>query len=750
MRSGLGKAGRFLGHLSLRVIGTTIFLIVAGGVAAVLLFQRYVTPERLQSVIQAQLERTFHRPVSIRRVSMVLHQGIRVDGLEVREAPGFPGENFLSSDSLIIHYKLAALLSGRLELGLVQLISPRIELVRREDGVWNVLETLEAPPSPAKSRVSLPPLQSADMIRIEGGALRVRDLKNKAEFTLSDLRSRTEFFRTQSPFNAEFSFRSSSLFAGRRVGADVSFEGVIYLAGLRKEEAYVAAKRLVVKAGDAPIEISGSLRSFAEPRLDLRLDVPRLTSKRLSAFAPVPEGIDIPPSAWKLKVSAAPGAPPGTPLLERTYGVDLLEASVGGASLSVKGRLEGLRKLRMNASIRNLDLKRAGSWYGPWASKALGGGLNGSISFSGTVSSPSVEGLSLTLDSFSAKLSTGQAVSKADILARGSDQMRSIAVSVKRGDYSGFGQTLSNVALEAGIAGGNLQVRSFQALWNDSRVGFQGCLRPLSDPKQIVGDLTLDKLVVDRFYSAVEAMVERGRKKAQQPPKPRPWAQVFKYSIPRYVPDLRGRIRVAEASSPNFHTKNLQLLFDLRGVARGLRRANGDFRISFGPGQVDRVPEVRSANKLLNVLLLPYTYMHEMSHKAAINLDHATPDTYDFNRNDGDFAVEDGIVGVRRLSTEGPDFLAYADGKLDFVNEKIDARVLMRLTRKGAALPERLVDSAGRLSMELLLTDNLNKPKVELTLRKMGGADIEDALAQAAKRAKPLEPPAGAGSCGEK
>ncbi|MBI5244881.1 MAG: hypothetical protein HY922_14525, partial [Elusimicrobia bacterium] len=737
----------FLGHLSLRFIGLLILAAVVGAGAAFVLLQRYVTSEWMRSVIVAQLQHTFQRPVEIRRVSVVLHQGLRVDGLVVGESPDFPGETFLSSDSLIIRYNLPALLAGRLELSLVRLISPRIELIRRADGRWNIQDMLTAPQAP-KAPIALPPLQSADMILIEGGDLRVRDLKNRSDFSFSGLKTKIDLFHTESPFNAEISFCNNSAFGGRRIDAEVDFSGVISLAGLRKEEAYVAAKRLVVSVGSLPIEATGSLRNFVDPRLDIKVAAPRMTSGWLSGFGRVPEGIDIPPSFWKLKVRALTQKAPLAALLERPYEVELLEVGLDAAQATARGFVGSLRKLRMSASVRGLDLGRAAAYYLPWAARAPEGMLNGSISFGGTISSPTITSLSLALDSFGMNLSSGQGISNADISIRGEDQMQRILLSLKGATYIGFGQTLTDAALDSRIAGGDLDVRGFQAVWNKSRVGFKGCVHPLSELKQITGDATVDKLAVDKFYSGVLETIEQRRKAADQPRAERPWAQAFKYSIPRRFPDLRGRLRIAEASSPNFRTQNLELLLDLKGISQGLREASGNFRVGFGPGQVDNVPEVRASHKVLNVLLLPFTKMHEMSAKARMSPDTATPTTFVFNRNYGDFGAEKGVVDVRMLHSDGEQFVAFADGKVDFASEKIKARVMMRLTTQRGLLPERLSDAQGRASMELLLSGDLNKPDPELTLRKMGASDIEDALTEGMKRAVPLDPLAGAVNCG--
>lgn len=731
-------------RIVLRVIGSGIFLALLAAGAGFYLLQRYVTPEWLQSVITAQLQQTFQRPVHIRRVSVVLQRGIRVDGLSVSEDPAFPGETFLSSEALLIRYKVGALLHGRLELSSVQLVSPRIELVRRADGTWNI-EALLHRPTPPRGLFALPPLQSADELRIEDGELLVRDLARGRSYRVEALRAALDDVGLEKPFPVEADFRSVSVVGGRRIDADVSFSGVVSLAGLRRPEAYVAAKRFVVKAAGRTLELSGSLRDLDAPRLELRVKLPPVDSAWLSAMLPVPAGLSLPGGALRLKLSAPSS---GLPLLERPYVLEQLEGDLGFGRLFVRGRLEGLRSGKATVSMRGLDLARAAACWKPWAAKAPRGTLSGSVSFSGPVSSPSVSALALDLREFGLRISSGQSIAKVDLSLKGAREMRDLELVVRGGSYVGLGNEFSDVRVAARIRDGDLDLRDIQATWHNARAKAVGCVRRLTSPREVVFDATVDRLRTDELYAGIEKSIALHHAVSGSAPSSGPWARVFKHAIPRRFPDLRGRIRVANASSPNFDTQNLELLLDLKDIQRGLRHVNGSFRAAFGPGRVTNVQSVREAHRVLNVLLLPFTYMHEMNAKAVMSLDTATPKTLDFNRVFGDFTARDGLVDVHLLNVDGPQFVGYADGDVDFSKERIAAKVLMRLTKSRGQLPDRLVDTTGRPAIELQLSDDLNKPSANITLRKMGSSDIEDALALGMKRIAPLDPLSG-GLCGD-
>lgn len=736
--------GRSLGRAALRLTGvavTALMLLAAAGVWAA---HRWLTPEFLRSTIVAQLTQTFQRPVSMRRVSFVLHQGVRVDGLEVREEGG--GE-FLSSEALLIKYNLAALLERRLELSSVRLLSPRIRLVRGADGRWNFSGLLKAPAQP-KGPFALPPLQSAERIVIEHGELRVLDLDGHWEHSVSDLGLKAERLNLETPFPLEFACRYTGRVEDKSLAADLDFAGVLSPAGLRPGEGILSAKSFSAVLDGEKVSLSGAVHGFPDLKAELRVWVPRLTSQNLSRYFRVPQGIDLEPKEWTVRASS-PKPGPGVPFFKRLFVLESAESDFAQGRVSLRGSLEGGRRAHLSATLRDADLGRAARHFSPLAQKGLTGVLDGNIVFDGDAPKLALSSLSLLLRSFAANLPSGQGISGADLRVRAGPGLRPFDLEIRKGSYIGVGHVLSDLSLDVRLDKGALEVRSLEATWNKSKAKLKGCVRDVASPKRVVVDATIGSLRVDEFYAAIMALIERQRQMSGKPQEEKTWLHAFKYSIPKRFPDLRGKLRVLQASSPNFHTQNVELAFDLRGIARGLKDLEGSFRVGFGPGRVDDVPAVRGAHRVLNVLLLPYSFMYELNAKTVVSLATAEAKTLDFNRNYGDFSISSGAVDMRFLHVDSPELVGYSEGGVDFSREKIDARVLIRLTKHRSQLPERLVDTAGRPSIELLLKNDLNKPTAELTLRKIGYGDIEDALAGGLKKASSFDPSEGIAGCTE-
>ncbi|HVE14741.1 MAG TPA: hypothetical protein VNI01_15200, partial [Elusimicrobiota bacterium] len=719
------RKGGFIDRMFQAAAWTILSAALAFSVAGILL-TRMVTPEWLQEVITSELERTFHRPVRVGKVNLLLHQGVKVSNLVVQDNEEFGGGTLLSSDFLIVKIRPWALLRGRVEMSQALLMSPRITLLRKESG-WNfadVLRPAEGGAARTGSGVSLPPLQSADSIAVERGVLEVRDERRNASFAIRDFDLALERYSLTEPFGVKLSFANENDVGGKKVRALVDLAAKVALAG--GGEVRVERLRAVVD-GEA-LSLSGRVRDFSAPSIDVTLSAPAVDSALLSRYWPSSGWVDVPASRWHLRASLPPPAEGARQALR----VDNLYVSAGPLRLSAQGELplgEGDGRLEITLPrTRAADLS---ALYASWSARRLSGALSGTASVAGPLRAPRLERLGLTARGLSLDLRDGDRLWDLDGTFSARDGMKSFTVALSSGGWAVLGQSLTGLVADAEAKDGDMEVRRLEASWRESRVRLEGFVRDLRDPKDVTVAAAVDSLRIDELYAEIFAMIAKHRARMGVPePGERPWAQVFKYSIPKEFPDLKGRLRVARAHSPNFQTQNLELLCDLRGISRGLDQVEGQARLQFANGRVSNIPDVRAAHKLLNVLLLPFSYMHEYNAKTVMSLDTAIPKTLDFNRISLDVAASRGLADVRALSVNSAQFTAFADGRVDFPKERLDMLVRMRIPKSRGQLPDRLVDTAGRPSLELQLKDNLNAPTPSLTLRKMGPDDIEQALAR--------------------
>src|SRR3989440_2410601 len=109
-------------------------------VAALILVPFRADPPRVQALIASNASQALGRPVKFRSmsISVLPLPAVALHGLEIAEDPQFGKEPFLKLETGKVRLKLLPLLTGRVELGDVQLTKPVITVIQTADGRMNI------------------------------------------------------------------------------------------------------------------------------------------------------------------------------------------------------------------------------------------------------------------------------------------------------------------------------------------------------------------------------------------------------------------------------------------------------------------------------------------------------------------------------------------------------------------------------------------------------------------------------------
>ncbi|MGA9509922.1 MAG: AsmA family protein [Candidatus Sulfotelmatobacter sp.] len=120
---------------------------IAGAVVAILLILFLVRPgvSRLKLRIANSVSRALERPVAIGSVQwrFLPRPGFDLENVVVYEDPAFGAEPMLRAAEVTAVVRLTSLVRGRLDISRLELSEPSLNLVRREDGRWNLEALLE-------------------------------------------------------------------------------------------------------------------------------------------------------------------------------------------------------------------------------------------------------------------------------------------------------------------------------------------------------------------------------------------------------------------------------------------------------------------------------------------------------------------------------------------------------------------------------------------------------------------------------
>lgn len=117
--------------IGLALFGTLIFLLVTLSI----LVKVVVTPEKVRDNLLPMAEKALQRKIDIGEIEIGIFSGVSLTDLRVQNRQ--TADDFISVQSLSLHYKLLPLLTGQLIIDQILLEEPRIEIVRAPDGQFN-------------------------------------------------------------------------------------------------------------------------------------------------------------------------------------------------------------------------------------------------------------------------------------------------------------------------------------------------------------------------------------------------------------------------------------------------------------------------------------------------------------------------------------------------------------------------------------------------------------------------------------
>ncbi len=122
----------------MRKLAVIIAIIVAILVVIIVVVPLVLDVNRYHGVVQTQLEKALGRPVTFGQMHLSLTPpSVRMDNVVIGEAPQFGRGPFVSMNELDASVKLWPLLHKDVQIQSLDLKSPKVELIRSAQGVWN-------------------------------------------------------------------------------------------------------------------------------------------------------------------------------------------------------------------------------------------------------------------------------------------------------------------------------------------------------------------------------------------------------------------------------------------------------------------------------------------------------------------------------------------------------------------------------------------------------------------------------------
>lgn len=730
IRGALRLLGKTL-HGVLRGIGWLFLIAVVLAAGLGTYAYRRFSPEDAKHLAEQQLTALLHREVTIGSLVLSPH-GLKVLDVRVRRGDAETDGDLLTCDSALMTFKLKPLLQRHLDLDSVVLQSPQISLSRSADGVWSMADVFS---STAAARPSLLPVTfAAASTVIEDGVVRVDDRMRDRRLQLRKVSMRVDAFNLDKPFPVELSFTSSDTVAGRSLVASVSASGSVDLAGLRWSSAAVVADRFRVEGDNLVLTGRAKMTGFASPAIDAVMDAPPAGPDVWRALLGREENVTIPPTHWTVKAEL-PAA--GMVDLQKL----VVETPAGAATATGLFDMgDGEPNLSVEVTARDADLSKIASWAPALAERSFAGKATLRAAVTGWPGRLQARDADLSLRGFGMKWGERR-VDGADLDVSATEDFSKVKATATQGRVFAIGNTFEEIAGALTLDKQNVTIERLALRWGASRVKLRARLlrRVAPAPNEIELSGSVDKIDWDagaRLWADVRAAISTQTATASSADDDKPWLRTFKYSIPRGFPDTVGHVRVGEVSHPNFNCRDVDFLWSIRGVTPALDKINGEARLTLGAGRVNDIPALQSSNKFLNVVFLPFIFMHKMNKLSVFSTATAYPKSLDFRRIDGEYGASRGVATTRYFHVDSDQLVAYAEGTADFGRELVDMNILTRLGSYDGTLPEWWVDEKGRPAIGFRVKGDINKPDLEPRFKKIEENEIERDVDAARARAK--------------
>ncbi len=702
-----------------QILARIIFLplILATGIAATGLFTLRVMfkPEDLRSLVTNQLQKTLKRPVHIDWARLSATGKIEIKGLRVAE-PGPETVDFLRAEYIYATYRLIPLFNRKLEIDSVALVSPRIELIKRADGTWNIGDIFAAyRNSPGKNI-----LNKIGKAEIKDGEVSVRYVKSGARHSFENLNLTLKDFKpgADTLFYASVFLKSDAF--RRPVRGRLYTEGTVNFAGFKWEQAAVKDLRADLTLLTKSARFTGGMKNFYNPVIALKAEIPAFRSGDLAYLFNPPLAFTAPRSSWEIDAVFTSSKTAELRLLARPMNIK----AEGSFDLSMSTLSYSFT---ISAPPFRLDqLKRYG-YALPFDS--MSGGAQLRLKLLSRNGKPSLSRIFINTSGAGFKYKKLD-MSGLDISALLSENLANNYVTASGGRLTLGGGSLSGLRLNTEISKNELLL-SYSGKFNSGPVKGRAIIRrPFTAERTVdftgysaamlfpeIKNLTLD---IKELRGPRVGMPEFASQLA--------WLKTLKNSIPIGYSSFRLLYKAGHFKHEYMEASDFYVAAALKNIAGDISGIKGDISIKSGGGTFYDVQKTSEQDRIYYIFSMPLIFINRMNRTGALKFGYKVDDV-SFNAIGGDYSLTGGKVQIKNFYMEGREFSAYASGQLDFSNETMNVKIYTISGKYDSmgSLPEALTDASGKPALAFIIEGKMTKPEFRMISPKESGRIIKEA-----------------------
>ena len=678
-----------------------------------------------------QLQKTLNRPVRISSLELKFFNVVELKGFSVLDTYGEPGQALVSADSVTLTFDLLPLLEQRLVIHEVTLNAPRFNLVRAEDGSYNIphITTNSKQPSTYTSATGRKFLVTIEDWSIKEGVLSFKDLPSGASHALYGINAHFENLRFDelSPFSVNMILRNQ--WQDKVSEIEINTTGEINFAGFNRQAFALRKLKTQVFLFQNPLNLELDVDSITQPSFKGTAFVPSFSAKDVSLF-----------------------------------GIDRFSFSVPATTLSFQGKLtDNYKKLtlsELSAQAADMELNATGDADFSQNPFTLG------VEFS--TNSFTLADKNILWPVLGKYKLTGKASVKGKLVrTNGKMDLPLLLIQADKvsGDFYGF---------KASDVTGEFQAKNqFSDLYARTKTGKVEVAQSTFDKLQFSGswrkgnlyafiasselnqtpfkmNLTIDRLkkedrqirthlhfkqfdpmafiaTVQDFVTVITPLTAE-TESTPEVTGDLAWLRNFRDRLPEFMPNFAGTISAEEFSSAVLSGNHFDAEFNLTGLQAGAKKLSGPIELKLQEGIIHQMEKLAAEQEALNVTFQPFIMMHRMERAGSFSVGKVLRDV-EVNELAASVLFNNGTMQINNAYTVGPTISAAVSGSVDWVGETFDLTVstMFTNTSKSGVLAENLTDESGNPALAFRISQSMTKPKLEMLRAKKAGKTIRAA-----------------------
>ena len=642
----------------LKIAGVLLLTAIILAVGGFFVLKSMYPPEKVKSMLADYTQKNFHREVTFSHLSFNWI-GVTLKDFALSENTTFEQGTFIKADKLVVKVAFKPLLQKRIEIEKVLLDGLDVQIIKNQDGSFN-FDSLFASEQTADEQTaqdqtqqtSSPMALIAKTILLSNSDFSYKDMQSDFALAVKKLNIAIKNFDLANPFQVILNFTSNVKLSPKHPQATIPVEMdfTAFLADLNMPDAYVTLDKASATYQKASLSLKGQVKDFTKPNVDISGTLTGIDNELLKDFAP-----DLP--AFSL---------PDIKLIFQTI------ADLDAQSLA-------LNQATINLSDSAFSVGGLFSWKD-----------NISYNMKGTLSLDLAQAVQMT-DTMTDFRPTGTISGTFAATDKKNFQDVSGVLTIK--DTSLMYDNITLSALSGTVTAKSLDDISsdnLSGLLNNEKISASFSYKNIKDVMNIVFKLNLDKLKLDAFPNS-----NSGEENKTEQTQEEQSAQTATASNWRM--NLKSDITIGEIEVPYFKTSGAVLNADLTNITPNFDAANGQLSFDFQPGAITGLDSVLFQNKIVKILLLPFSIVNKVSGILGIEIFPTSKGELAFSEAAGDYTLTDGLMTLNKTIFKSKLTDISGSGTINFKTEALDMKMKASVTSLTQGTP-MVIKIGGTLS----------------------------------------------------